>query len=47
MELTYFELFSYEWAKACYMVNPSIENKKRLLEIKKVINGKKKSGGNN
>lgn len=42
MELTYFEWFSYEWAKACFKLNPNAENKKRLSEIKKVIREKQK-----
>ena len=47
MELTSFEAFSLEWAKACYAVNPTVENKKRLAEIKKVVKQKLKSGGGN
>lgn len=42
MELTYFEWFSFEWAKVCYKLNPTEENKKRLKEITKVIKEKKK-----
>ena len=41
MEPTYFEIFSMEWAKACYKLNPSVENKNRLNEIKKIIKQKK------
>lgn len=42
MEITFFEIFSLEWAQACYKLNPNAENKRRLAEIKKVIREKKK-----
>lgn len=42
MELTYFEIFSFEWAKACYKLNPYSKNLAQLNAIKKVIREKKK-----
>jgi hypothetical protein len=42
MQPTTFEIFSLDWAEACYKLNPTIENKKRLAEIKKVIREKQK-----
>ena len=45
MDITGFEIFSLEWAQACYKLNPNTENKKRLAEIKKVIREKRKCLG--
>ena len=42
MQLTAYEIFSLEWAEACYKLNPNSENKRRLSEIKKVIREKQK-----
>ena len=35
--LTQYEIFTYEWAKACFALNPNLQNEKRLKEIEKVI----------
>lgn len=40
MQLTYYEWFSYELANACYKLNPTEENEKRLREIKKTMKQK-------
>lgn len=32
-----YEAFSYEWAKACYLLNPTEKNKERLERSKKVL----------
>ena len=42
MQPTTFEIFSLEWAKACFKLNPNAENKKRLAEINKAIREKQK-----
>lgn len=41
MSLTSFEIFSLEWAQACFKLNPNMENKKRLAEIRKIIKEKR------
>ena len=43
MKVTYFEWFSLEWSKACYKLNPTEENKKKLNDIVKKIKEKKPS----
>ena len=45
MALTTYDMFSLEWAKACFKLNPTNENKRRLSEVKKAI--KNKSGKQN
>lgn len=45
MALTTYDMFSLEWAKACFKLNPTNKNKRRLSEVKKAI--KNKSGKQN
>ncbi len=42
MEATYFDWFSLEWAKACYKMNPTDENRKRLCDVVKRLKEQKK-----
>ena len=32
-----YEAFSYEWAKACYLLNPTEKNKERLERSKRAL----------
>ena len=41
MQVTYFDWFRFEWAKACCKLNPTDENKKRLHEVVKDLTTRK------
>ena len=37
MALTKNEVFMVEWAKFCFKLNPTVENKKRFADAKKMM----------
>ena len=37
MALTKNEVFMVEWAKVCFKLNPTVENKKRLNDANKML----------